>query len=100
MTGVEFHKRIFEKDQALVMALTTSGGGLRGLFDPWCHEYKGTDLPEKLALIKRVTSYIPLEETEQAFIDVMASHGYSRADAVSLYIEGLARLLTAALQIL
>jgi hypothetical protein len=98
VTGVEFHQRIFKKDQDLLTTFSTKSGGLRGLLDPYCHEYKGTTMPEKLALLKQVSLHVQIEDMEQAFIDVMASAGYPEYASSRLYLEGITRLLDAALQ--
>lgn len=98
MTGVEFHQRIFEKDQDLLTTFSTKSGGLRGLLDPYCHEYKGTTMPEKLVLLMQVSRHVQIEDMEQTFIDVMAGAGYHERDASRLYLDGVTRLLDAALK--
>lgn len=85
--------RLFEKHRELGDELRQMGD-LRGLLDPYSHEYEGSTLSQKLAMVQRLRAAgVSARDLTYGAVELMRAAGHPPAEAWNAVAEGLAALL-------
>lgn len=88
MTRHEFSTLLHERSPDVAMELSR-GGGLRGLFDTSCSEYKTLDAQAKLAMLRKLVALgFHIEQLEQPFVEIMQAHTYDPHEAGYFFMSG------------
>lgn len=87
-------KELYERVGPALAAKLSRAGGLRGLLDPYCAEYKTCDVPEKVRLLSAICrAGVRVQDLVEAAEDVMRHQGHRPDGSIT---EGVIALLECA----
>lgn len=90
----EFNELVNEKNADLLSRLVRNGG-LRGLLDTHCEEYKAVSRVSRLDMLQELLRIVPgIETLEVPFINMLYRHGYEESYAVDEFKLGVCAALT------
>lgn len=97
MTNDEFNKLLMKMDGDARTKFLTEAGGLRGLFDPHCHEFKQSTFEEKRAMLGEMIDageLLTIADLMEPFGEVMKGAGYPFQEAAMCFTDAVCLLLT------
>lgn len=97
MTNDEFNVLLMRMDDDARTKFLTEAGGLRGLFDPHSHEFKGTTLLEKREMLGKLIDageLLSISELAEPLTVVMRGAGYPDSESAACFVDAVCLLLT------